>query len=77
MNVRFNRKNIKNVRFKTPMPRSDLCDQGDAYIFVKETIDLSDAENVNIILKDVAFKNNAPNRSCMTKINSILIDVAK
>ena len=26
-----------NIRFKTPMLRSDLCDYSDAYIVVKET----------------------------------------
>ena len=30
----------KNIMFKTPMPRSDLCDYSDAYIVVNETIDL-------------------------------------
>ena len=30
----------KNIRFKTPMPRSVLSDYRDTYIFVKETIDL-------------------------------------
>ena len=30
----------KNMRFETPMLRSDLCDYRDAYIVVKGTIDL-------------------------------------
>ena len=28
----------KEIRIKTPMLRSDLCDFSDVYIFVKETI---------------------------------------
>ena len=28
----------KNIKFKTPMPRSDLCDYSDAYIVVKGII---------------------------------------
>ena len=28
----------KQIKFKTSMPRSDLCDFSDAYIFVKEKI---------------------------------------
>ena len=30
----------KNINFKTSMLRSELCDYSDAYIVVKETIDL-------------------------------------
>ena len=30
----------KNIRFKTSLLRSDLCDYSDAYIVVKGTIDL-------------------------------------
>ena len=33
----------KNIRFKTSMLRSHLCDYSDAYIVVKGTIDLLDA----------------------------------
>ena len=30
----------KNIRFKTPMLRSDLCDNSRPYIVLKETINL-------------------------------------
>ena len=30
----------KNIRFKTSMLRSDLCNYSDAFIAIKETIDL-------------------------------------
>ena len=66
----------KNKRFKISMLTSDLCDYSDKYIVVKRTIDLlATAANENDkALKNVAFKNNAPFRSCISKINSILID---
>ena len=53
---------------------SDLCDYNAAYIVVKGTIDLlAAAANENDKAdKNVAFKNNAPFRSCMPKINSTL-----
>ena len=56
------------------MLRSDLCDYSDAYIVVKGIINLKASENTDLGQKDVAFKNNAPIRSCITKINSALID---
>ena len=58
------------------MSRSDLCDYSDAYIVVKWTIAiLAAAANENDkAQKNVAFKNNAPFRSCISKINGTLID---
>ena len=66
-------------RFKSSMLRSDLYDYSDACIAVKETIDLlATAANENDkAQKNVAFKNNAPFRSCISKINITLIDNAK
>ena len=60
------------------MLRSDFCDYSDAYIVVKGTIDfLALAANENDKAeKNVAFKNNAPFTSCISKINSTLIDNA-
>ena len=57
----------KNIRFKTSMLRSYLCDYSDAHFVVKGTIDvLAAAANENDKAeKDVAFKNNAPFRSCI------------
>ena len=56
------------------MLRSDLCDYSDAYIVVKGMIDLSAAAvNKNDKTpKNVAFKNNAPFRSCVSKINKYI-----
>ena len=35
----------KQIRFKTSMLRSDLCDFSDTYIVVKETITVTDPNN--------------------------------
>ena len=61
------------------MLRSELCDYSDAYIVVERTIDLlATAANENHkVVKDVAFKNSSPFRSCISKINSTLIDNGK
>ena len=61
------------------MLRSNLWDYSDAYIVVKETVDLSvAAANENDKAeKDVAFKNNPPFRSCISKFNNTLIDNAE
>ena len=69
----------KSIKFETSMLRSDLCDYSDAYIVVKGTIDLlTAAANENDkVQKNVAFKNNAPFRSCISKINSTLIENAE
>ena len=65
----------KNMRFKTSMLRSDLCDYSNAYIFVNGTIDLlATAANKNDkVQNNVAFNINAPFRSCISKINSTLM----
>ena len=69
----------KNIRFKTPMLRSDLRDYSDAHIEVKRTVNLlAAAANENDkAQKDVAFKKNAPFRSCISKINNTLIDMVE
>ena len=66
----------KQIRFKTSMLRSDLCDYSDAYIVVKGTITVTDPNNANYD-KKLAFKNNAPFTSCISKINNTLIDNAE
>ena len=67
----------KEIRIKTSMLRSDLCDFSDAYIVVKGTITLegdSDAKKRN---KNLAFKDNAPLIKRISKINSVQIDNAE
>ena len=70
----------KQIRFKTSVLRSDLCDFSDAYIVVKGDITLT--KNVGrgfIDIRDrfLAFKNNAPFTNCISKINDMLIDNAE
>ena len=55
----------QNLRFKSPMLRSELCDYGDAYTIVKGTINLKTKENNEIPRNDVACKNNAPFKPCI------------
>ena len=47
----------KEIRFKTPMLRSDLCDYNDAYIVVAGKITVIDPNN-NAYDKNLALKNN-------------------
>ena len=55
----------KQIRFKTSILRSDLCD----YTNSNPNNDAYD--------KKLAFKNNAPFLSCISKINNTLIDNAE
>ena len=54
------------------MLQSDLCDYSDAFILVKGTINVADPNN-NAYYKKVAFKNNAPFISYISKIKNALI----
>ena len=59
----------KQIRFKTPMLRSDLCDYSDAYIVVKRDFTFANPNN-NAYDKKIAFENNAPFNNCIIKINN-------
>ena len=63
---------IKEIRIKTSMLRSDLCDFSDAYIVVKGIITITNPGNAKRN-KSVAFKNNAPFINCILKINTVKI----
>ena len=70
----------KQIRFKTSMLRSDLCDFSDAYIVVKGDITLTknaDRNFIDLRNRFLAFKNNAPFTNCISKINNMLIDNAE
>ena len=71
----------KQIRFKTSILRSDLCDYSDAYILVKGTITVTiDRRSVAGIAaydKKLALKNNAPFIPCISKINGELIENAE
>ena len=68
----------KQIRFKTSMLRSSLCDYSDAYILVKGNITVNntaaDGAAANNTNKKVIFKNCAPFTSCIDKINNEQID---
>ena len=66
----------KEIRIKTSMLRSDLCDFSDAYIVVKGTITVVRPNNAKRN-KAVTFKNNAPFINCISKINGVKIDNAE
>ena len=58
------------------MLQSDLRDYKDAYIVFKGTITVTDS-NVATYDKKLAFNNNAPFISCISKIDNTLIDNAE
>ena len=69
------------IKFKTTMLKSSLCDYSDAYIHVRITITVNntaaadaDANNTN---KKVVFKNCAPFTKCISEINNTNVDDAK
>ena len=69
------------IKFKTTMLKSSLCDYSDAYILVKGTISVNNtaaagaaANNTN---KKVIFKNCAPFSNCIREVNNMQIDNAK
>ena len=67
----------KQIKFKTSMLKSSLCDYSDAYILVKGNITVNNiaagaaANNTN---KEVIFKNCTPFTNCISKINNTQID---
>ena len=51
---------IKNIRFKTPMLRSDFCDYSDVHIVVKRTRTATGTANTNKRNKKLNFNNVSP-----------------
>ena len=72
-----------DIRFKTTMLKSSLCDYSDAYILVKGTITITGAgadaaaRQADERDKGVIFKNCAPFINCKSEINNTEIDNAK
>ena len=69
------------IKFRTTMLKSSLCDYSDAYIRVKGTITVNNsvvapagANNAN---RKVMFKNCAPFTVCISEINNTQVDNAK
>ena len=69
------------IRFKTNMLKSSLCDYGDAYILVKGTITVNNTAaadaDANKTNKKLIFKNCAPFTNCISEINNTQVDNAK
>ena len=71
------------IKFKTTMLKSSLCDYSDAYILVKGKITIAGegadaaARQVDERNKGVVFNNCAPFINCISKINNTQIDNAK
>ena len=63
----------EEIRIKTTMLISDLCDFSDEYVAVKGVMADTNPDNGKRN-KVVAFKNNAPFINCISKINGIQID---
>ena len=80
-NVRGVYSSNKQIRFKTAMLRSNLCDYSDAYVLVKGNIAVNntaaDGAITNNTNKKVIFKNCAPFTKCISKINNTQIDNAE
>ena len=65
------------IKFKTTMLKSSLCDYSDAYIFVKGTISATITAAANNTNKKVIFKNCAPFANCISEINNTQIGNAQ
>ena len=71
------------IKLKTTMLKSSLCDYSDAYIIVKGTITNNErgadaaARQADEKDKGVSFKNCAPLINCISEINNTQIDNAK
>ena len=66
----------KEIRIKTPILRSDLCDFSDAYVVVKGDITVTDPDKTKRN-EATAFKNNAPFINCISNIDGVQIDNAE
>ena len=71
-----------DIRFKTTILRSTLCDYADSYILVKGTITITSAgadaavRQADESDRCVTFKNCAPFSKCISRINNTDIDNA-
>ena len=69
-----------DIKFKTTMLKSNLCDYADAYILVKGTITITGggdddaAKQLDKRNEGAIFKNCAPFIKCISRINNTGID---
>ena len=72
-----------DIKFKTTILRSNLCDYADAYTLFKGTIAITEegddaaARQEDERNKGVTFKNCAPFTKCISRINDTDIDTAQ
>ena len=64
-----------DIKFKTTMLRSNLCDYADAYTLVNGRITITEAGDDGAVM--MAFKNCVPFTKCISRINNTEIDNAK
>ena len=67
------------IKFKTSLLKSSLCDYSDAYVLAKGTTPITaqagyNPDNAN---RKVVFKNCAPFTDCISEINNTQIENAK
>ena len=69
------------IKFKTTMLKSSLCDYSDACILVKGTICVNNTAAADVAVnntnKKLIFKNCAPFTNCISEIDNTQIDNAK
>ena len=71
-----------DIKFKTSMLRSNLCDYADSYILVRGAITITGAgddaaaRQIDERDKEVTFKNCAPFTKCIRRINNTDMDNA-
>ena len=78
LNGRYNK---SNIRFKTYLIRSNLCEYSDAYVLAQGTIKVPNTTAagaaVNNSNKKVMFKSCASFNNCISKINNAHVDDAQ
>ena len=73
----------RQIKFKTIILKSSLCDYSDAYILVKGSITITGdgvddtAKRADEIKKDVILKNCPPFTECISKKNNFQVDNTK
>ena len=69
------------IKFKSTMLKSSLCDYSDAYILVKGTVSVNNTTGADAAVnnddKKVIFKNCAPFTNCISEINNTQVYNAK
>ena len=69
------------IKFKSTMLKSSLCDYSDAYILFKGTIAFADTSTAGAAANDtnqkVIFKNCAPFTNCISQMNNTTVDNSK